>query len=44
VVRMLEGDEDVAAPAVSPFAHLDSDHLVSQTFTADTTATFGSAA
>ncbi|RLN03968.1 G-type lectin S-receptor-like serine/threonine-protein kinase [Panicum miliaceum] len=44
VVRMLEGDEDVAAPAVSPFAHLDSDHLVSQTFTADTTTTFGSAA
>nr|CAB3480415.1 unnamed protein product [Digitaria exilis] len=42
VVRMLEGDEDVAAPAVSPFVHLDSDQLVSQTFTADTTTTFGS--
>ncbi|KAK3123022.1 hypothetical protein QOZ80_8AG0622560 [Eleusine coracana subsp. coracana] len=28
VVRMLEGDEDVAAPAVSPFAHLDCDPLL----------------
>jgi serine/threonine protein kinase len=44
VVRMLEGDEDVAAPAVSPFAHLDSDLLSSRTFTADTVTTFGSAA
>ncbi|XP_039817103.1 rust resistance kinase Lr10-like [Panicum virgatum] len=44
VVRMLEGDGDVATPAVSPFAHLDSDHLVSQTFTADTTTTFSPAA
>ncbi|RLM61254.1 G-type lectin S-receptor-like serine/threonine-protein kinase [Panicum miliaceum] len=44
VVRMLEGDEDVAAPAVSPFAHLDSDQQLSQTFTADTTTTLGSAA
>jgi serine/threonine protein kinase len=44
VVRMLEGDEDVAAPAVSPFAHLDSDLLSSRTSTADVTTTFGSAA
>jgi serine/threonine protein kinase len=34
VVRMLEGDEDVAAPAISPFAHLDSDQLSWQTSTA----------
>ncbi|CAO2206185.1 unnamed protein product [Urochloa humidicola] len=39
VVRMLEGDEDVAAPAVSPFAHLETEHLASRTFTADTTTT-----
>ncbi|CAO2206189.1 unnamed protein product [Urochloa humidicola] len=39
VVRMLEGDEDVAAPAVSPFAHLETGHLASRTFTADTTTT-----
>ncbi|PWZ45481.1 LEAF RUST 10 DISEASE-RESISTANCE LOCUS RECEPTOR-LIKE PROTEIN KINASE-like 2.2 [Zea mays] len=45
VVRMLEGDEDVAAPAVSPFAHLDSDLVSSRTSTAyTTTTTFGSAA
>jgi serine/threonine protein kinase len=43
VVRMLEGDDDddVAAPAVSPFAHLDSDRLSPRIFTADTTTTFG---
>ncbi|CAO2201050.1 unnamed protein product [Urochloa humidicola] len=47
VVRMLEGDDDVAAPAVSPFAHLETNYLGSRTFTADTTyttTTFGSAA
>ncbi|KAL6843205.1 hypothetical protein ACP4OV_026918 [Aristida adscensionis] len=36
VVRMLEGDEDVAAPAVSPFAHLDAETF-STTVTATTT-------
>jgi hypothetical protein len=44
VVRMLEGDEDVAAPAISPFAHLDSDQLSWRTSTAGTTTTFGSIA
>ncbi|CAL4997584.1 unnamed protein product [Urochloa decumbens] len=43
VVRMLESDEDVAAPAVSPFAHLETHHLGSRAFTSDTTM-FGSAA
>ncbi|KAK3121323.1 hypothetical protein QOZ80_8BG0650720 [Eleusine coracana subsp. coracana] len=38
VVRMLEGDEDVAAPAASPFAHLDCDPL-SPSVVTDTTAT-----
>ncbi|CAL5007464.1 unnamed protein product [Urochloa decumbens] len=48
VVRMLESNEDVAAPAVSPFAHLETHHLGSRTFTSDTTTTttttFGSTA
>ncbi|XP_062193059.1 LEAF RUST 10 DISEASE-RESISTANCE LOCUS RECEPTOR-LIKE PROTEIN KINASE-like 2.1 isoform X2 [Phragmites australis] len=44
VVRMLEGDEDVAAPAVSPFTHLDSEPLRQIVTDTTTTTTFGSAA
>jgi serine/threonine protein kinase len=42
VVRMLEGDEEVTAPAVSPFAHLDSEPLFSLSVTGTTTATLDS--
>ncbi|KAJ1267833.1 hypothetical protein BS78_07G088200 [Paspalum vaginatum] len=44
VVRMLEGEEEVAAPAVSPFAHLESDLLSQTTDLTTETTTFDDAA